>query len=242
MIDAHCHIDAYPDPFQMAMQTERSKVLTIAVTNLPSAFELAYPHVRKFRYLRLAVGLHPLMAKEHKGERSQFAASFQRTSYVGEIGLDFSPEGQPTREEQIESFLYVLHLLQQTPKFVTVHSRRAEKVILDLLEEAKITPVVFHWFSGSLTQLDRLLKLGHYCSVNPAMLQSKNGRMIIEQLPKDRIITETDGPFTRVASRPAVPADVKLVEEYLSKTWNYSLSEVSQQLQVNLRKAIPIST
>ncbi len=201
MIDAHCHIDAYADPYETALLIERSRILTIAVTNLPSAFEAAYPHVRSLRSLRLAVGLHPLLAEAHARERAQFATCLKRTSYVGEVGLDFSAEGMATRDLQIESFQYVLGLVKQQPKFVTIHSRRAEAMVLDLVEAAGVRPVVFHWFSGPLKQLDRLLAQGHFCSVNPAMLRSRNGKSIIERLSPDRVLTETDGPFVAVSSR-----------------------------------------
>ena len=240
MIDAHCHVDAYPDPYQTALAIERARVLTIAVTNLPSAFEEAYPHVRSLRSLRLAVGLHPLLAEAHAAERARFAACLSRTSYVGEVGLDFSSEGLPTRDMQIESFRFVLRLVKQQPKFVSIHSRRAESMVLDLLEEAGVRPVVFHWFSGSLRQLDRLLTQSHFCSVNSAMLRSRHGLSIIEYLPHDRILTETDGPFVAVDRRPALPMDVATIEVFLAELWQRPLDEVRQQLRHNLRAAIPV--
>lgn len=240
MIDAHCHIDAYADPYETALLVERSHVLTIAVTNLPSAFKAAYPHVQRLRSLRLAVGLHPLLAEVHARERAQFATCLKRTSFVGEVGLDFSAEGIATRDVQIESFQYVLGLVKQQPKFVTIHSRRAEAMVLDLVEAAGVRPVVFHWFSGSLKQVDRLLAQSHFCSVNPAMLRSRNGKSIIERLPPDRVLTETDGPFVMVERRPALPMDVTLVEHYLAQLWQRPVEEVRQQVRQNLRDAIPV--
>lgn len=239
MIDAHCHIDAYADPYEMALTVERSRVLTIAVTNLPSDFAQAFPHVRPLRHIRLALGLHPLLAKAHVPERQRFIAYLPRTSYVGEVGLDFSPEGRPTRQEQVESFRLVLQALRQQPKFVSVHSRRAESAILDLTEETPVCPLVFHWYTGPTEQLDRLLAQGHYCSINPAMVRSAAGRAITARLPHDRILTETDGPYVQVAKRPAMPADVHLVETFLAQLWGTEPNEVCLQLQHNLRQVIP---
>ena len=90
MLDTHCHIDLYPDPHAVAKEVERQGILTIAVTNLPSHFEMGQPHLRGFRRIRLALGLHPLMAEHHKKERSKFKQMLSRTSYIGEVGLDFS--------------------------------------------------------------------------------------------------------------------------------------------------------
>lgn len=239
MIDAHCHLDAYPDPYQTTLAADRARVLTIAVTNLPSAFEAAYPHIRGLRHIRLAVGLHPLFADRHPEERRRFTAALSRTSYVGEVGLDFSREGLPTRDLQLESFRFVLESVRRQPKFVSLHSRRAEGAVLDLLEELGVGPVVFHWYTGSLAHLDRLLALGHLCSVNTAMLRSNRGRAVIERLPPDRVLTESDGPFVSMSDRPAVPTDVAEVETYLARQWERDLAEVRRQLQRNLRAAIP---
>lgn len=240
MIDAHCHLDAYPDPYRTALTVEWSRVLTIAVTNLPSAFEAAYPHVRGLRYIRLAVGLHPLFAEHHPAELRRFVAALGHTSYVGEVGLDFSREGLPTRDQQLATFRFVLEQVRRQPKYVTVHSRRAESAVLDQLEEVGVGPVVFHWYSGPLTQLDRLLALGHFCSVNPAMLRSERGRAIIARLPPDRVLTETDGPYVSVAGRSIAPGDVAEVEAFLARQWGQADTEVHRQLQRNLRAAIPV--
>lgn len=240
MIDAHCHLDMYADPYGTALIADRSGVLTVSVTQLPSGFEQAYPHLRPLRHIRLAVGFHPLMATEHKRERELFISCLEKTSYVGEVGLDFSSEGLSTRELQIESFQFVLQRVRQSPKFISVHSRRAERVVLDLLEEARVSPVVFHWYSGSQAQLERLLRLGHFCSVNPAMLRSEKGRAIIRSLPRDRLLTETDGPYVQIGRRPAVPTDVSVIEEFLATDWGQTVEEVRHQIRRNLRAAIPI--
>lgn len=114
--------------------------------------------------------------------------------------------------------------------------------MLDLLEDTGVAPVVFHWYTGSLAQLDRLLALGHFCSVNPAMLRSTRGRATIERLPPDRVLAETDGPFVSVSGGPAVPADVAEVEAFLARQWGRAATEVRRQLQHNLRAAIPIAS
>lgn len=239
MIDAHCHLDLYTDPYQVAQAIEREQVLTIAVTNSPTAFERAYPHMQSFRYIRLALGLHPLTSESHPQEFDRFIRNLSRTSYVGEVGLDFSREGISSRESQLASFRFVLQQLQASPKFVSVHSRRAESAVLDLLEEASLNPVVFHWYTGSLAQLERLLRQGHYCSVNPAMVQHARGRAAVERIPRTRILTETDGPFVQLERRQIQPMDVTQVELFLAKLWKCSVEEVRSQLFINLRAAIP---
>jgi TatD DNase family protein len=111
------------------------------------------------------------------------------------------------RELQIESFRFVLKTLQGKPKFITLLSRRAELVVLEMLEEQERSSVVFHWYSGLLKVFDRALVLGHFFSINPAMVNSPNGRRVIEALPPDRVLTESDEPFVKYSQNTAPRLD-----------------------------------
>lgn len=238
MIDTHCHIDLYPRPIEIASGAEDAGVFTIIVTNLPSAFDRAYPHVQGMGNIRLALGLHPLVAERHQAEKERFTELAEKTSYIGEIGLDFSRAGRSTKELQVDSFRFVLQTLRDKPKFLTLHSRQAEAAVLEILEEEKRSPVVFHWYSGSLTVLRRAISQGHFFSINPAMVKSQKGRKIIEAIPPDRILTESDGPFVKVGNRRVVPSDVVLAEQYLATLWQKKTYEVSTMIRKNFFKIV----
>ena len=142
MHDTHCHLDLYENPLEVAMATERQHITTIAVTNLPSAYYDAKPHMQRFQYLKLAVGLHPLMAQHHSPhEKTLFRRALKETKYVGEVGLDFSKQGISSRTKQLESFEFVLQALSESPSLVTLHSRRAESTVLELLKRYSVCPV-----------------------------------------------------------------------------------------------------
>jgi len=222
MLDTHCHVDLYKQPSAVADRAERAGVFTILVTNLPSAYERSRPYVAQRRRIRLALGLHPLLADQHARERERFRVLLPETSFVGEVGLDFSREGKPTANIQIESFEFVLQALGAAPKFVSIHSRRAEAHVVELLKSAHRSPAVFHWYSGPLRVLEQALGEGHYFSVNPAMINSDNGRKIIAAIPQERVLTETDGPFVTIGDREVEPPDVAQVEEALARTWGVS--------------------
>ena len=238
MLDTHCHIDLYPDPYIVAREIERRRILTIAVTNLPSHFEIGQPHLLRFRQIRQALGLHPLMAEHHKKERPKFKQLLSKTSYIGEIGLDFSKEGRDTKDIQIESLRFVFKEIQDRPRFVSLHSRGAESKVLELLEEFNIQSAVFHWYSGPLTVLDQAVRAGHYFSVNPAMVRSKTGRIIIDRIPLDRILTESDGPHIHLKSQPVRPSNIKGILEVLGDIWGVSFQEADRQVWANFMKLL----
>ena len=233
MIDTHCHMDLYPDPSQVARDAKSAGVGTIVVTNLPSAFDRAYPYIGSEKGIKLALGLHPLLARDHPQQRAAFQKLASKTCYIGEVGLDYSPQGYATKDIQIESFRFVLEVLRGRQKFITVHSRRAEADLLALLRAEGRAPVVFHWYSGSLKVMQEILADGHYFSINPGMIGSANGQKLISHLPADRILTESDGPFVTIGPRPAYPWDVAGVEDYLADQWGVTKVDAGKQIKEN---------
>jgi TatD DNase family protein len=237
MLDAHCHIDLYPDPARVAADAEQAGVFTVFVTNVPSAFDAALPHVQRFKRMRLALGLHPLCADMHtEKEFRRFKALVDQTSFVGEVGLDFSRDGIATRDLQIASFRFALQCLEGSPKFVTIHSRQAEAAILEIVAQEYRQPVVFHWYTGTQKNLDLALESGHFFSVNPAMTWSKKGKETIARIPPERILTESDGPFIKIGSRTIVPADIQLVENTLAEVWKTEPLVVRKTVADNFKR------
>jgi TatD DNase family protein len=142
-------------------------------------------------------------------------------------------EGQATRDLQLESFRFVAASVKGRDKLLSLHSRKAESAVLDILMEFKLGPAIFHWFSGKCSTLDEVLAQGHYASVNPAMLRTKTGRDIIERVPPNRILTETDGPYVRIGAEPVSPWDVDKVEAHLAGAWGMSQSDARGQIWLN---------
>ena len=234
MIDTHCHIDLYDSPLEVAAAAERLAVKTVAVTYLPSHFIAASKHLVRFRHVRPALGLHPLAAKDHEPELILFAECFNAAEYVGEVGLDFSGANKASKPTQEKSFATVIQHLKKAAKFATVHSRGAEDVVLEMLRAGGVGPVVFHWFSGSKRQLTNLLDAGHRISINTSMAASAKWAEMITFIPRSSILTETDGPFVRIAGRPAVPEDVGRVISWLANSWRVSPTVALQQVADNL--------
>jgi TatD DNase family protein len=238
MLDVHCHLDRYKDPNKVAAESATRGVFTIAVTNLPSHFRIGLPHARKLAKVRLALGLHPLAAAEHGRELSLFRESINLTSFVGEVGLDFSRDGKDTRAIQLESFRLVAKLVSTGSKVVSLHSRGAESTVLDILTEYKVPIAIFHWYSGPMSVLDEAVSKGHLFSVNPAMVCSEKGKQIIARIPPGQLLTETDGPYTKIGRIPTCPWDVLQVEKHLSQVWAVNSEEVRTRVWCNFKEML----
>jgi len=238
MIDAHCHIDLYPNPLLVARRSEQAGVVTLAMTNLPSHFAAGRPHLLPFRNIRPALGLHPLYALRHAAEYALFEQYLPLTSYIGEVGLDFSREGIATKAQQIQSFTFVLQCVQNERKLLSIHSRGAEQEVLAMLKQHHIPLAIFHWYTGPAATLQKISEAGYYFSVNAAMIRAEKGRQLIARIPQERVLTETDGPFVLLGEVPAEPASVATVLTYLAQAWGMSLPEVTAQIKTNFSQLL----
>jgi TatD DNase family protein len=136
----------------------------------------------------------------------------ERTRYVGEIGLDAGPRFYSSFSAQEKAFARILAACaEQGGKILSVHSVRAVGKVLRHLE-AELLPergrAVLHWFTGTDAEARRAAELGCYFSVNAEMLRSRKLRSLIAKLPRERLLTETDGPFVTIEERVARPRDV----------------------------------
>lgn len=238
MLDCHCHLDRYANPVAIAAEAAERTAFIVAVTNLPSHFEQGLPHVRKLNRVRLSLGLHPLAAEQHARELLLFERLLPLTSFVGEVGLDFSIQGRLYKERQIETFRFVASHLARKPKVISIHSRGAEADVLATLREFGLRGAVLHWYTGPLGLINDALLDGHFFSINPCMIVSKHGQKIIERIPKEKVLTESDGPFAKIAGSPAMPWDVAVVENYLACSWQESQHEVRANIWRNFQSLL----
>lgn len=238
IIDTHCHIDMYMNPMEIIEDSESKGIITIAMTNLPSHFEMGYPFVKEAKKVRLALGMHPLFAESHTKEFDRFITNLSNTSYIGEIGLDFSREGLPTKELQIESFQRILKEIRGKKKIVSIHSRRAEKEILKMLVDNNTKNVIFHWYSGPLGLIEEIIERGYYFSINQSMIITKSGQEIIKRIPLSNLLTESDGPYIYYRGRENRPSDIPIVIDFLSKINNMSSDYIEEKILQNFTKLL----
>jgi TatD DNase family protein len=238
VIDFHCHLDLYPDPDLIARECAKRGVYVLSVTTTPSAWSGTVALAGQSSRIRTALGLHPQLAHQRKSELILFERLLTETRYVGEVGLDGAPEFTPHWADQIMVFGRVLELCEKAGgRTLSIHSRRATSPVLDQLEAKRGagTPIL-HWFSGTARELDRAMELGCWFSVGPAMLASAKGRALTAKMPRERLLTETDGPFAQIGGKPALPWDAAQVAPALAEIWSEPAADVERQLVRNLRQ------
>ena len=240
MIDFHCHLDLYPNPQEVRDECERRGLHVLSVTTTPSAWKETSALAARSQRIRTALGLHPQLAHERQNELALFDTLLPDAPFIGEIGLDGAPEFRKYWRQQIAVFEHILTKCRDGGgRIMSLHSRRASGAVLDYLEKFSSagTPVL-HWFSGSRRDLDRAINLGCWFSIGPAMLATEKGRLLAARMPRERVLTESDGPFAQLNGVSLMPWQVENAIQALSQVWSLPPEEVDQSIHRNLRSLL----
>ena len=219
-VDSHCHLDQYSRPDVVAREAAQARVETVAVTELPSAYRRFRAHLGRPRGVHLALGFHPLaLSKSSVRERALFVQHLPSCDFVGEVGLDYRAASD--RTTQRETFGWILDQSGIDQKVLSVHSRGADKDVIAALAGSGIRAIL-HWYTGPSALVERALEAGLYFSVNPSMLRTKKGRALVGAIPRDRLLTETDGPYVKMGRLPASPAAITRTVDSIASLWGVS--------------------
>jgi TatD DNase family protein len=95
---------------------------------------------------------------------------------------------------------------------------------------------VLQWFTGNPSEARRAVQLGCYFSINAEMLKSEQKRNLVGALPHERLLTETDGPFTMTDGRPSIPDDVTTTLSSLAVLLKMDVEEVKSLIGLNFQR------
>lgn len=197
--DMHCHVDLMQSMVEFSQSAMEERINLVAMTTTPKAYEIEKEKLRGFSNIQVALGLHPQLVSERMHELALVEKYICTTRFIGEIGLDFNKQFYHSKAQQIDAFSQIIGWCYRFPKkIISIHSVRSDKTVIDILENfdcTKYNYCIFHWYSGTLKQLNRALNLGCFFSVNEYMINSPNGRLIIQEVPENRLLLESDAPF-----------------------------------------------
>ena len=160
---------------------------------------------------------------------------------VGEIGLDYYWEKE-NKEMQKLAFIEQIKIANKYDLPIVIHTREA---VMDTLEILKENPVnkkgIFHCCPLNRELVKEALKLGFYISfAGPVTFKnSKNANEIIEMVPNDKMLIETDSPYLSpepLRGRRNDPRNVKYIAQKIADVKNMTIEEVAKQTYENAEK------
>lgn len=243
LIDFHCHLDLYPDPVRTAQKAADDGVYVLSVTTTPTAFAGTAALAPRGSRIRTALGLHPELAAQRRHELALFKKLLPGVDYVGEVGLDGSPPHRSTLDTQAEVLHEILDLCAAAGgRIISLHSRGAADLLLDLLEfEPNAGHFVLHWFSARRAVVERAANLGCWFSIGSSMLNSKTGRAAVEAMPRNRVLPETDGPFSTLDGEAREPGDGGRVYGALADLWGCEPIDAERAMTRNFRELLALA-
>ncbi len=235
--DMHCHVDLYPDYASVAQEASTQGIWVLAVTTTPSAWQGTRERLNRFPNIQVAIGLHPELAHTRAQELPLIERLVHGAAFVGEVGLDGSPAYREYAGIQQKVFKQILYVCQEAGgRVLSIHSRRAVAEVLACLEERRECGIpILHWFTGSKAELESAKRLDCWFSVGPQLLQTSTGIQRVSSMPRERVLLETDGPFSKVNDQILRPTAVYQGIGMLAQIWRVAQEDAKLQVEDNQR-------
>ena len=216
LIDTHFHLDMYKDYMNKFRYINEAGHYTLCMTNSPGVFQSCKDKFHDSKYVKFALGFHPMNEKMRDSEFRDFMHLLPDTQYVGEIGLDFTSKAD--KDIQIKFFEKIVSSCAKKNKLMSIHVRGAEKEAIDIVKRYQPARCIVHWFTGTQEDLNNFLNAGCYFSIN-ANMALQNSK-IVKNIPEDRILIESDGPFSKVNGKKYSPEMLQYEYEIIAKALN----------------------
>ena len=204
LFDTHAHYDSgafNADRLEvLASMPERGVELILNPGCDLESSRTAVALAERFPFVYAAVGVHPSDCGDWEDswlEELRALAAHRKVRAIGEIGLDYYWKDNPPRDFQQQVFHRQMELARELGLPVIIHDREAHQDCLSIVREHPQVTGVYHCYSGSLEDAKVLVRLGWMISFT-GVVTYKNARRaleVIDWLPMDRIMIETDSPY-----------------------------------------------
>lgn len=238
--DSHAHFD--DEKFNLDRDNLIQEIHNLGVEKIVSAgyslegSKKAIELSKKYVFLYATCGISPNdiegVSKTHLQQVYDLAKENKKVVAIGEIGLDYH-WNKENKEEQKDIFIKQIEIANELNLPIVIHTREAVMDTIDILKN-KITcqkKGVFHCCPLNIELVKEALKLGFYISfAGPITFKnSKNADEIINYVPNDRMLIETDSPY--LAPEPVRgtrnnSSNLKYLVQKIANVKNMSIEDV----------------
>lgn len=260
LVDVHCHLmhEMFKKDLNQVIESAKKNNVKAIITsgvNTPTnreALELAekYPDI-----IKCSLGVYPVdalgviegdesgltraIAPMNVDEEIEFIAKNKnKIIAVGEAGLDFKIYN---KEEQVikqkENFMKVIELCEKIKKPLVVHSRRAEKECVEMLETSTLRRVDLHCFEGNKKIIKKAEELGYCFSIPPLILKLQHFQTMTEMVDINQLLTETDAPWlSGIPGERNEPSFVERVIKKIAEIKKMTSEDVANNIFMNYQR------
>lgn len=198
-IDVHCHIETYRDIKEVV---DRAKEVGV---NLIINNSISFKSMKKslmlsewFSEIKSALGVYPIEALKINDNEFNDVLKFilenkNKIVAIGEVGIDLKWSND--FENQRKRFLKFIELSKKLDLPLIVHSRKAEKQVIEILENEKCEKVVMHCFSAGSELVERVIKNNWMFTIPTNVVFNKAIQDIAKKVSLKNLLCETDSPY-----------------------------------------------
>lgn len=190
------------------------------------------------------IGLHPCYIKKDFQRELYIVEDWLRKrkfAAIGEIGTDLYWD-KTFWEQQKEAFEIQINWAMQYNLPVIIHCRESIDETIELVTSrtnGKLTGI-FHCFTGTLAQAEKIIKLGFHLGIG-GVVTFKNGGLdkILPEIDLQHIVLETDSPYLAPVphrGKRNEPGYIPLIAQRVASIKNISIQELSDQTNQNALK------
>ncbi len=255
--DNHAHLD--DEKFDLDREEVIEKIHRENIGFISAGYSLegskkAIDLSKKYDFIYATVGISPNDIPQTEDELWKMLEEIERLAKenskvlaIGEIGLDYYWEkDEKMREIQRKAFIEQINMANKLDLPIVIHTREAVMDTLKILKENKVeNKGVFHCCPLNRELVKEGLKLGFYISfAGPVTFKnSKNANEIIEMVPNDKMLIETDSPYLSpepLRGRRNDPRNVKYIANKIAEVKGMSSEEVGKITYENAKKIFKI--
>lgn len=245
--DVHAHIDLLGNDVEIAFAVKRAENAGVRVIinnsvdpkSIRKTLELSQQH----RIVKAALGLYPTEAARLsqaaiEGELGFVKSCKDKIVALGEIGLDYQ-EAKTERERLLQQQLFnrQVELAIGLGKPVIVHSRQAEKDVVEALIKLGCRKAILHAFHGSLKLAEKAVASGYYITIPTNLGRSSHFQAFVRQLPLSHLLTETDSPYLAIKREgTSEPAHVTVTIEKIAALKGLTSEDTANALFGNYQR------
>ena len=207
-----------------------------------TAVEIANNH----DYIYSAVGLHPEEIPQNEEEMlktisqiKELATKNKKVVAIGEIGLDYYWR-QDNKELQKFAFIKQIELANELKLPVSIHTRDAIDDMIAIIRKYKIeNSGVLHCCPFNRELVRHGLENGLYIGFGgtSTFKSSKNAKEIVNMVPEDRILIETDSPYLSPEPKRGTKNDSSNLKYVVEKLAEYKEIEPEQMAKLTYENA-----
>jgi TatD DNase family protein len=261
LIDVHAHLDHAQFDKDLDKVLERARAANVVriLTNgvNPETNRKSIALAKKYDIISAALGIYPVEALAKEAKQAIYPLKIKKFDVdkevawmlkegkkkaskvvaIGEVGMD-NHTIPGSLKKQVQVFEKMIGVAEKLKKPIIVHSRKAEKDCIDLLQSSSLNPgkIVMHCFSGSLKLAEKAAEYGMCFSIPTNIVFSTHFQELIKRVNINQLFTETDAPYlSPVKGERNESANITHSIKKIAEIKGFTVEETENNLLLNYK-------